>query len=240
MEFGHNDHRAYAVDGTPIRGTATVEVTADEAMAADDHGHGEESDVADPVELAMLARVPVFAHGVGARRDLPLALVISFVALGTLWTTPRLAKAAAGRQLTSPPLAGWLNVLRWVGRIAALALFMLALWAGLIGTNDTGNNPLPVTLYVVVWVGAQHAINPLVTLAEIVETLGGRSISSGQAASTPFASTPFAGSGGAGCLSVLRAGSSHRIDAAIVGVDAARPHIGVPRPRCPLGLRLAC
>jgi hypothetical protein len=155
----------------------------------------------------MLARVPVFAHGVGARGDLPLplwmftwasalALVISFVALGTLWTTPRLAKAAVGRQLTSPPLAGWLNGLRWVGRIAALALFMLALWAGLIGTNDTGNNLLPVTLYVVVWVGAQllsglvgnvwHAINPLVTLAEIVETLAGRSMSSGQAASTQW------------------------------------------------------
>jgi hypothetical protein len=48
VEFSHNDHRAYAVDGTPIRGTATVEVTANEAMAADDHGHGED-EMAIPV-----------------------------------------------------------------------------------------------------------------------------------------------------------------------------------------------
>ena len=52
----------------------------------------------------------MLAHGIGERGDLPLplflfvwamilALVISFVALGVLWTEPRLAQAAKGRKL---------------------------------------------------------------------------------------------------------------------------------------------
>ena len=107
------------------------------------------------------------AHGVGSRGDLPLPLwqfvwaavasiVISFVALGALWTTPRLAEAAAGRGL------GWtrglLRVLEPVARAAAFALFLLVLAAGLFGTDTATANVNPVTVYVVLWVVLQILI----------------------------------------------------------------------------------
>lgn len=140
----------------------------------------------------------LLAHGVGSRGDLPLplwmftwaaaiTLVVSFVGLGVLWTRPVLSEAARGRTLVQGStqrsgrtlLPAGILAVQWVGRAAALALFALSLWAGLVGTNDTSDNLLPVTLYVVVWVGAQllgglvgdvwGAISPLTTLAIGVE-----------------------------------------------------------------------
>ena len=134
----------------------------------------------------------LLAHGVGSRGDLPLplwmfiwaaaiALVISFVALGTLWPTPRLTAAAQGRGLFETPGPLPLRLLLWLGRALALFLYGTALWAGLLGDDDVGNNLLPVTVYVVVWVGAQligglvgdvwRAINPLTTLARLVDAV---------------------------------------------------------------------
>ncbi len=57
-----------------------------------------------------MTELMTLAHGVGSRGDLPLPLwqfvwaavasiVISFVALGALWKTPRLAEAAEGMAL---------------------------------------------------------------------------------------------------------------------------------------------
>ncbi len=134
----------------------------------------------------------MFAHGVGSRGDLPLpvwmftwasaiALVISFFALAVLWTKPLLARASVGSELGAATLLGGI---RAFGRAAALLLFGVALWAGLFGLDETNGNLLPVTLYVVVWVGAVvlgglvgdvwRAINPLVTIAELIERLTGR------------------------------------------------------------------
>ena len=130
----------------------------------------------------------ILAHGLGSRGDLPLplwmftwaaaiALVVSFVALGVLWTRPQLDRAATGRRLVADGAP--LRLLQLVGRALALALFLVCLAAGLFGRNDTSDNLLPVTLYVVVWVGAQlvggvlgdlwGAVNPLATLAGWVE-----------------------------------------------------------------------
>lgn len=137
----------------------------------------------------------LFAHGVGSRGDLPLplwmftwaaaiALVISFVALGLLWTEPRLASAATGRAFGSNILSGdsrpWPTLgFVLVGKVAAMALLAASVWAGFFGLDDTGANLLPVTLYVIVWVGAQlvnglfgdvwRAISPITTLAQLVE-----------------------------------------------------------------------
>lgn len=142
----------------------------------------------------------ILGHGVGSRGDLPLplwmfiwasaiAIVISFVALGLLWTRPRLATAAQGLRLpghqgeqrTGRSGPGLVSILGVVARLIALSLFLLALWAGLFGTNETNANLLPVTLYVVVWVGVQLAsglvgdlwrlINPVLTLAIGLEWL---------------------------------------------------------------------
>ncbi|MEZ5409871.1 MAG: hypothetical protein R2761_17720 [Acidimicrobiales bacterium] len=135
----------------------------------------------------------IFAHGLGSRGQLPLpvwmftwaaaiALVVSFVALGVLWTRPLLARLAAGRTLVPP--TGAVGVLRGVGRAAALALYLLCLVAGLVGANVTSDNILPVTIYVVVWVGALlvsglvgdvwGAVNPIATVARGVEAVARR------------------------------------------------------------------
>ncbi len=129
----------------------------------------------------------MLAHGIGERGDLPLpvylfiwgiglAIVVSFIALGTLWTEPRLAMAAQGRLvLRRPPLA----VLHFLGRSTAFALYLVCLYAAFGAFDAPDRNVLPVTLYVIVWVGGQlvggllgdlwAAINPIDTLARAAE-----------------------------------------------------------------------
>lgn len=135
----------------------------------------------------------IFAHGLGSRGQLPLpvwmftwaaaiALVVSFVALGVLWTRPQLDRLAAGRTLV--PSTGVVAVVQAVGRAVALALYLLCLVAGLAGTDVTSDNILPVTIYVVVWVGALlvsglvgdlwGAVNPIATVARAVEAVARR------------------------------------------------------------------
>ncbi|MGI9623887.1 MAG: hypothetical protein ACR2PK_13700 [Acidimicrobiales bacterium] len=107
------------------------------------------------------------AHGVGSRGDLPLplwqfvwaaiaAIVISFLALGALWKTPRLANSAQGRGL------GWtrpvLRVLEPTARTLSFALFLLVVAAGLFGTDATNDNINPVAIYVVLWVVLQMLV----------------------------------------------------------------------------------
>ena len=129
----------------------------------------------------------MLAHGIGERGDLPLplflfvwamilALVISFVALGVLWTEPRLAQAAKGRKLADYNTT---LVLHWLGRFVAFGLYLVCLYAAFFGLDARDRNIVPVTFYVVVWVGAQlfgglvgdvwGAINPIATLARLAE-----------------------------------------------------------------------
>src|SRR5579885_3289638 len=108
-----------------------------------------------------LAALP--AHGIGSREDLPLpfsllligaaaALVVSFVALGVLWKTPRLRSTdgrllppAVALALDSPPVRAL-----FVGlNMLVTAWTLLALVAG----PDTANNPVPYVVYVWLWVG---------------------------------------------------------------------------------------
>ncbi len=132
------------------------------------------------------------AHGVGSRGELPLplwmfswaasiALVLSFVALGFLWTKPRLARMASGDAIELGRVAG---VLILAARIAALALFVTTLVAGFWGADDPSRNLLPVTFYVVVWVGVLiisglvfdlwSIVNPFVSLVLLIEWASGR------------------------------------------------------------------
>ena len=103
------------------------------------------------------------AHGVGSRGDLPLpftalvigalaALVISFVAIGTLWREPRLRPTDG--ILLPEWLAGTLDArwLRAVARVLAIALTIWTLMALVLGP-DSARNPVPHVVYVWLWVG---------------------------------------------------------------------------------------
>jgi hypothetical protein len=106
----------------------------------------------------------VLAHGIGQIKDLPvpgwlfyygaaLVLVASFVALGVLWTAPKLATsgerplpAALQRILLS-------QALRVVLGAASLGLFVLVVAAGLAGKDSSLLNLAPNFVYVVFWLG---------------------------------------------------------------------------------------
>ncbi|MPZ74472.1 MAG: hypothetical protein GEU74_14825 [Nitriliruptorales bacterium] len=107
----------------------------------------------------------VLAHGLGGRSDLPVplwlalygggaAVVVSFVALGVLWPTPRLDRDTGGG-----PLPGGLQRLvdaaatTVVLRVVGLALLGATIAAAAFGGGNSANNPAPTWLYVWLWVG---------------------------------------------------------------------------------------
>ena len=98
------------------------------------------------------------AHGLVGRADLPIpswlfgwaasvVLVVSFVALATLWPEPRLERASERRLLRVP---AWLDPL--CGAVG-IALFVLVVYAGLRGTTESAQNLAPNFVYVHFWVG---------------------------------------------------------------------------------------
>lgn len=107
----------------------------------------------------------ILAHGLGGRSDLPVplwlalyagaaALIVSFVALTVLWTSPRLRGADGGIAL---PAAVQRFVDARVTRIALPVLGLAAL-ATLLGTawfgpSSAAENPAPTWFYVWFWVG---------------------------------------------------------------------------------------
>ena len=105
------------------------------------------------------------AHGIGAVKDLPLplwlfyytgaiVLVVSFVALGVLWTKPRLENNHWAK-----PLPGWLQaillsgVLRFLLGAFSFGLLVVNFLAALIGEPSQGANLSPTFVFVIFWVG---------------------------------------------------------------------------------------
>jgi hypothetical protein len=99
------------------------------------------------------------AHGIVGRTDLPIpvwlfgwaaavVLVVSFVALGSLWPTPRLQEERVGRPLVRLPVA--VDVA--LGALG-VALFGLTVYAGLAGVQDAFGNLVPTMVFVLLWVG---------------------------------------------------------------------------------------
>ena len=100
----------------------------------------------------------VLAHGLTGRADLPIpswlfgwaasvVLVVSFVALATLWREPRLERSGE-RPLFRIP--------RWVDLVCGavgVAVFALVVYAGLAGTQNPDQNLAPNFVYVHFWVG---------------------------------------------------------------------------------------
>ncbi|MFF0475787.1 hypothetical protein [Streptomyces sp. NPDC004284] len=105
------------------------------------------------------------AHGVGSQHDLPLspfyayagaftALLVSFLALGLLWSSSRFRGDLSGRPLPAAlqrmaDAPATRTALRLLGAALAL-LFLLHL---LLGPDDPDRNPAPGALYVLLWVG---------------------------------------------------------------------------------------
>jgi hypothetical protein len=98
------------------------------------------------------------AHGIVGKADLPIpvwlfswtaaiVLVVSFVALSTSWTRPRLQSEHRGRLLRMPALVARL------ASVFGIGLFVLVVYAGFAGAQVPNANFSITFVYVVFWVG---------------------------------------------------------------------------------------
>jgi hypothetical protein len=102
------------------------------------------------------------AHGLVGKQDLPIprwlfawaaavVLVVSFVALATLWPRPRLEVARERRVLRFPAVAEVLC------GVVGVAVFAITVWAGFAGSQTATANLMPTMVYVVFWVAIPFA-----------------------------------------------------------------------------------
>jgi hypothetical protein len=102
------------------------------------------------------------AHGIVGRANLPIpvwlfswtaaiVLVISFVALSTMWTTPQLQEQRRRALMRVPAALEWLACLLGVG------LFALVLYSGFAGAQVPLANFSVTFIYVIFWVGVPIA-----------------------------------------------------------------------------------
>jgi hypothetical protein len=110
--------------------------------------------------------VLVFAHGIVGRADLPIpeevfgaaaagVLVLSFAALASLWSAPRLQEWRERRLLRLPVAVDVV-----LGALGVLVLLVTA-YAGFAGTENQRDNLAPTMVYVAFWVGVPFASLPL-------------------------------------------------------------------------------
>jgi hypothetical protein len=114
--------------------------------------------------VALALPATAAAHGIGGIRDLPVpgwlflvggatVLVVSFVALGALWTKPKLEPG------TGRPLPGGLQrvllspYLRVVVSGLSFALFVVIWTAAAFGSERASANLAPTFIYITFWVG---------------------------------------------------------------------------------------
>jgi hypothetical protein len=102
------------------------------------------------------------AHGIVGRANLPIpvwlfswtaaiVLVVSFVALSTMWRTPQLQQQRR-RVLVRLPAA-----LEWLGCLVGVGLFALVLYSGFAGAQVPLANFSVTFIYVIFWVGVPVA-----------------------------------------------------------------------------------
>jgi hypothetical protein len=107
---------------------------------------------------ALLSPASAAAHGLVGRAYLPVpawlfawaagaVLIVSFFALGRLWSAPRLEPATPRRWFPLPtflqPVCGALGI----------ALLVVIVYSGIRGTQIPTNNIAPTVMYVIFWVG---------------------------------------------------------------------------------------
>ncbi len=105
------------------------------------------------------------AHGIGGRQDLPipfeaaltgaiLALLVSFVALGALWTEPRLGADVRRPRPLASVVQGVVSARAWPWFWRAAGLVAAAYFCvGLLFGPDRVENPTAGVFYVLFWVG---------------------------------------------------------------------------------------
>jgi hypothetical protein len=127
------------------------------------------------------------AHGIVGKADLPIpvwlfswtaaiVLVVSFVALSTLWRTPQLQDSPQRRLIRLP------QALDWLAGVAGLGLFALVVYSGFDGAQEANANFSVTFTYVVFWVGVPvmsvlfgnvfAAFSPWRTIARVLRALG--------------------------------------------------------------------
>ena len=108
--------------------------------------------------LALLLPASASAHGIVGRADLPIpawlfawtatgVMVISFLALWSLWAQPRLQRPPCRVLLRIP------KPVEWLCGIVGVALFAIVVYAGLAGEQNFTSNLAPTSVYVIFWVG---------------------------------------------------------------------------------------
>ncbi len=138
---------------------------------------------------AALAPSTASAHGISGRAGLPVpawlfawaaaaVLVVSFVLLSTMWSSPRLQVARERR------LLAWPRELSVPAGALGLALFALVIYAGYEGVAYYTSNLDPTFIFVIFWVGVPvstvllgdwfRAVSPWRALARGVRWLGRR------------------------------------------------------------------
>src|SRR5271167_4766525 len=98
------------------------------------------------------------AHGIVGRADLPIpvwlfswaaaiVLVVSFVALSTLWQEPQL------QEQHRRPLFRLPRLFDWLASLVGVALFALVVYSGFAGAQVPNANFSVTFIYVIFWVG---------------------------------------------------------------------------------------
>jgi hypothetical protein len=149
------------------------------------------------------------AHGFGQRYDLPLplslyltgtaaAVVVSFVIVGLFVREAPPAQARAHADLRAARLGNWLGHPAPAAalKLAALALFVVTVSAGLIGNPDPYRNIAPTMVWIIFWVGFAYVsafignlwplINPWRTLFQAGEWLSRRIAGRGLSLDQPY------------------------------------------------------
>jgi hypothetical protein len=139
--------------------------------------------------VALLFPAAADAHGIVGRADLPIpvwlfswaaaiVLVVSFVALSTLWTRPRLQEEHHRRVVRVP------QALEWLAGAFGVGVFALVLYSGFAGAQAFTANLSVTFIYVIFWVGVPvlsvllgdvfSALNPWRTCARVLWWIGRR------------------------------------------------------------------
>jgi hypothetical protein len=114
------------------------------------------------VIAALLFPAQALAHGIVGKADLPIpvwlfswaaaiVLVVSFVALSTLWMRPQLQEEHRRRAMRLP------QALEWLAGVFGVGVFALVVYSGFAGAQVSTANFSVIFIYVIFWVGTPVA-----------------------------------------------------------------------------------